>query len=154
MSMRYIIKCAEKFNKCWDFFNELSYLLSEQYEIVKSCNQDLSRYLIPKGTIDELTYTGKPIKSFRLSDHWNWYSNLKKCPDENYIQCFSTGAPNAKRRTEPGKATSPVTAIQVCLYCKDGKYRCVYGERFNKNTKQWEWIESDPKDIINRYGLF
>lgn len=139
---------AEKFNKCWDFFNIIAKLLEEEYEVIKSCNQDLSRYLIPKGTINDLNYTGKPNKSFRLSDHWSWYSSIKKCPDKNYVQCLSTGCPNVKRRIDPEKATKPIFAIQVCFYCDDGKYRVVYGEKFNKTTKRWEWIESNPEVAI------
>ena len=68
-----------KIQKCEEYFMILSELLSETHEVVGSCNKDISKYLIPKGTASELTYYSKPKNSVRISDHWNWYANLNKC---------------------------------------------------------------------------
>lgn len=88
----------EKIQACIEFFNTIAGLLSETHEVVESCNQDISQYLIPFGSIQDLSYASKPANSFRISDHWNWYSNLMKNPDEHYIQCFSVDAPWANPR--------------------------------------------------------
>ena len=137
----------EKVEACKEFFNSLSKILESTYEVVASCNQDISKYLIPKGTIGDLTYHSKPDASFRISDHWNWYSNLKKCPNPNYIQCLSVDMPRAKKRPDYGKASKPIDGIQVSVIGKDGKYHAVYGEIFDRKTKKWNWLETDPADI-------
>ena len=77
----------EKEQKCKDFFEELSEKLKDTHIVMKSCNKDNSVYLVPKGTEKEVTYYGKPVYSFRISDHWNWKSNLKKNPNPGYVQC-------------------------------------------------------------------
>ena len=140
---------------CIEFFNQLSEILvkSGAYEVIKSCNQDLSAYLIPKGTISDLSYSNKPAKSFRVSDHWNWYSNLKKNPDPHYIQCYSVDLPRAKKRNEPGKASTPIQAAQVGYFDEDNKYHAVFGEIFDRKTKTWDWLEADPEDVLNWLGL-
>ena len=85
---------------CMAFFEELSNELPN-YTVVGSCNKDSSLYLVPNGTEDEITYYSKPAKSFRISDHWNWYANTKKCDNERYIQCLCVDLPYAKRREAP-----------------------------------------------------
>lgn len=132
---------------CEIFFSNLSKILEDTYEVVRSCNQDISQYLIPKGTISELSYYSKPKKSFRISDHWNWYANIRKCSNPRYIQCLSVDIPRADKRSAYGKPTKPKTGIQVSVIGGDGKYHAVYGEVFNRKTKKWEWLETDPADI-------
>lgn len=132
---------------CEIFFEDLARILKDTYEVIKSCNQDLSQYLIPNGTISDLSYYSKPERSFRISDHWNWYSNLRKCSDQHYIQCLSVDMPRADKRSEYGKATKPKYGIQVCILGGDGKYHAVYGEVYNCTTKRWDWLETDPADI-------
>lgn len=137
----------EKFTKCKIFFEKLAEVLSSDYEVVGSCNVDKSVYLIPKGTKDQITYYGKPSKSFRLSDHWNWYSNLEKCSKEYYIQCLSVNMPRPNSRPEPGMASKPKLGDQVAIIGDDGKYHCAYGEIFDRKTKKWGWIESTPEEV-------
>lgn len=139
----------EKINACNEFFMKLMSELGEQYEIVESCNQDISKYLIPIGTIDELTYCSKPNKSFRISDHWNWYANVLKNPNEHYIQCLSNDFPWAKRRKAPGKPSVPIFAIAVCVIGEDGKYHHIFGEKFNRKTKKWSWVETSIDEVLN-----
>lgn len=136
-----------KFEKCEAFFNELASLM-ENYEIVASCNNDRSAYLIPSGSIGALTYSSKPDRSFRISDHWNWYANVRKCEDEHYIQCYSIDAPWPNKRKGVGLASEPKYAVQVGYFGDDKKYHCVYGERFDRKTKRWEWVESSPEDVM------
>ena len=138
---------SEKIERCSKFFNDLSGILNETYELVLSCNHDLSRYLVPNGTSDEITYSSKPDLSFRISDHWNWYANLKKYPNPKYVQCFSVNIPRPAKRKDVGKASEPREGIQVSLIGKDGKYHAVYGESYDRKLKHWFWLETDPADI-------
>ena len=140
---------VEKYSACQQFFNQLTSLLEESYRRMDSCNNDISAYLVPNGTEEQVSYYGKPAKSFRISDHWNWYSSLKKCSKPNYIQCLSVDVPRAKKRLDVGKASKPIFAIQVSYIADDGKYHCIYGEKFDSKTKKWSWVESKPEDIID-----
>ena len=139
---------VEKINACNNFFMKLMTRLEDGYEIVESCNQDISKYLIPIGTIDELTYNSKPNNSFRISDHWNWYANILKNPNERYVQCLSNDFPWPKKRKAPGKPSDPIFAIAVCVIGEDGKYHHVFGEKFDRKNKKWSWIESDVDDVL------
>lgn len=138
----------EKMELCAKFFEELSAALQDNYEVVGSCNKDASQYLIPKGTEEEISYYGKPYASFRISDHWNWYSNLKKCTNEWYIQCYSVDIPWALKRNEEGKASKPRHGIQVSFFGPDKKYHCVYGEKFNRKTKTWTWVDNSVENVL------
>lgn len=143
----------EKKSACTKFFNELSSILYGSYEVIESCNQDFSRYLVPIGTSDQVTYYGKPMKSFRISDHWNWFSNLKKCNDPHYVQCRSFDMPWCRKR-EDGcpMATKPRFGIQVCIHLDDG-YHHVFGDKFDRKTKTWSWIESTPEEVVKMYNI-
>ena len=136
----------EKMNLCQDFFNQLGNKLAGTYETVGSCNRDLSAYLIPNGTARQITYYGKPDCSFRVSDHWNWYSNLKKCNKPNYIQCMTRDLPFTNKRKAPGKASDPICGICVCLF-RYGIYEVVYGEKYNRQTKTWSWVDNTPEAV-------
>ena len=139
----------EKSKKCSDFFDALSEFLSDIYKVMPSCNNDISKYLVPAGTESEVTYVSKPKNSFRFSDHWNWYANTKKCPDPDYVQCNSADAPWPKERLKPGKASFPVQALQCCVMEDDGLYHVIFGERYNRDTGEWTWCESDPEEWAN-----
>lgn len=138
-----------RWNKCEQFIRDLQEALSDEYEMVGSCDQDKSMYLIPKGTIDELSYYGKPTLSFRASDHWNWYANINKCDDPRKIQCYSVDIPWAKQRAGEGKPSTPVLGIQVAIFGRDNRYHHVYGEKFDRRNKTWEWEETDPKNVAS-----
>jgi len=137
-------KTNQDFIKCRKFFDEVAKLLSDDYQVVASCNRDLSAYLVPKGTKKEITYQSKPACSLRVSDHWNWYSNIKKCPQEDYVQCHSVDLPAPQKRISPGKASNPIIATQVCLIYPDGKYHCVFGRFYDKKSNKWKWMTADP----------
>lgn len=137
---------SEMSEKCKTFFEELTHILAETHEIIGSCNQDTSCYLIPKGTSDEITYHSKPQNSYRISDHWNWYANIKKCPNERYIQCLSLDLPYAKPRKYSGGPSNPIKANAVCAIDSKGIYRVIYGEKYDKKSKQWIWVETDPRE--------
>ena len=129
----------EKKRACMEYFNNLCNELKETHSLVGSCNKDCSLYLVPKGTEKEITYSSKPVNSYRFSDHWNWYSNIKKCSDPHYIQCFNIDAPRVKQRIEPGKASKPVLCICVAYFGEDEKYHHVYGEKFDRDKKKWSF---------------
>lgn len=128
---------SEKKALCIDYFNNLYEKLCLTHELVISCNDDISMYLVPKGTKNQITYSSKPVDSYRVSDHWNWFANLKKCPYEKYVQCFNVDLPKAKPRTEEGKASKPVYGIQVAYFGKDQKYHHVFGEKFDRTNGKW-----------------
>lgn len=144
----------KKMDTCKMFIQEVADILADTYELVGSCNRDASLYLIPKGTNEELSYYGKPDRSLRFSDHWNWYSNLNKCKDEQMVQCRSLDMPWARKREMPGKASKPRFGIQVCLYdAADKCYHIVYGDKFDRKNKTWTWIENSAKDVANRLAI-
>lgn len=140
----------DKLNKCLEFFYELADILEDRYELVESCNLDVSSYLVPNGTADDISYYGKPARSFRVSDHWNWYANLRKCTRRGYVQCYSADVPRARRRPEEGKASKPRIALQVCMLGDDGKYHAIYGEKFDYYLGKYVWIENTPEAVVEQ----
>lgn len=142
---------TEKMEACRKFVADLNTLLDGTYELIGSCNKDSSLYLVPKGTADQISYYGKPDKSLRFSDHWNWFSSQKKCKDESLVQCRSLDMPWCRKREKPGMSTKPRFGIQVSLYDAATKcYRHVYGDKFDRKAKTWTWIESSPADICGK----
>lgn len=144
----------EKKELCLKFFAELAKGLKDKYEVISSCNRDETKYLIPIGSISDLSYYGKPMWSFRVSDYWNWYSNLKKCSDPNMVQCETDNLPPAEKRCGTA-ATTPIHGWMVALYKNDRKYHVVYGdeleyddEYYDEPVWEWVWNISDPNDII------
>ena len=131
-----------------NFFKQLGDALAESHEMIGSCNHDSSVYLIPKGQEDELTYYGKPIGSFRVSDHWNWFSTLEKCSKPAYVQCCSVDMPRARQRPEEGVPSEPMYGSQVAVFGKDRRYHCVFGEKYDRRTRTWSWVEGDLQEAI------
>lgn len=141
-----------KMDRCYEFFDTMAGLLGDRYEIVPSCNKDLSRYLVPVGTSDQITYYGKPEMSFRVSDHWSWYSNLQKCSNERYVQCYSMDMPNPRPRANPGEGTNAIRGYQVCIQ-RNGRYYHVFGDKFDRRTRRWNWVEANPETVAKELGL-
>lgn len=131
----------EKQELCINFFYKLADELKDTHEVVGSCNKDSSVYLIPKGSIDKLTYHSKPENSYRFSDHWNWYANIKKCEDSRYVQCFCPDLPWTRRRPAEGMPSRPVTGICVAYFGTDNRYHSVFGDRFDRKTRQWSFVQ-------------
>lgn len=142
------IDIFNKEQKCRDFYNKLIKALEGRYEVVASSNQDISSYLVPNNTSKQISYYGKPIGSFRFSDHWNWYSNTKKCTNPNYIQCYSVDIPWPNKRPGYSKASKPKRAMQIAFYGKDNKYHHVYGEKYDRKTKEWYFIDAKLEDVL------
>ena len=140
---------TEKIEACTEFYNKLCDALSDTHENVASCNKDISAYLIPVGTMPYLSYRSKPPKSFRISDHWNWYANLNKCDDEHYVQCYSVDAPRPKQRVEPGKPSKPIYAIQICYFGDDSRYHGIFGEKYDRKKKVWTWKDNTIENAIS-----
>lgn len=112
---------SKRYYKLKDYLVE-----NEGYICVGSCNNDLSEYLLPPGTTeDQLSYYSKPEGSIRFSDHWNWYSNIKKCKIWDYIQCYNEDLPDPFPRKD-SKATSPYYGAAIAIF-KDGTYRTLAG---------------------------
>ncbi len=135
-----------KIEECERFFEELMHELGDDYELVLCGTNSRSSYLVPKGTASEITYYGKPMKSFRIGNAWNWYANINTCDDEWHVQCLNYDLPFTKNRRTKGVSGMPIRAMQVAY--KDGEsYRCVYGEKYDRETRHWTWITSDPKEV-------
>jgi len=143
---------AEKINACIQFFEDLSNRLQNKYSVMGSCNNDISSYLCPIGTEWEVSYNGKPEMSFRVSDHWNWFANVKRCSRVGYVQCYSPDLPFAKKRMEKGKASTPIYAISVMIFINN-KYVPVYGETFDRNNRAWSWVDNSVDTVISKYHL-
>ena len=138
-----------KYELCEIYFNKLINALKDyNYDSVPSINSDCSEYLIPNGTINELTYKSKPAFSFRYSDHWNWFANIKKCENEKYVQCFSTDLPYTKLRRGPGLPSKPIFAISVMITDATGRYHCIYGETYDRKKREWGWKETPIEDVV------
>ena len=139
---------AEKWKECSNFFKRLTTLLKDDYDVMGSFNVDQTLYLVPKGTEDQVTYHSKPAYSFRLSDHWNWYANIKKCSNERYIQCWAYDLPRPRKRKGPGLASEPIEAICVAMTRPNGSYKVIFGDHYTK--RNWIWIENNAYDIYEK----
>ena len=142
---------AIKYEYCKMFFYTLREILEKynnyQYRSNR-CGMKRKRdsYLYPEGTGDEITYYSKPLYSFRCANYWNWYAPMKKCDNKWVIQCFTDDMPRTKHRVNGG-ASEPVWGTAVCVMGPDEEYHVVYGEVFDRETKKWHWLETDPADI-------
>ena len=134
--------------RCREFMEGLRELLKDTYEFGESPFAATSCYLVPNGTADQNTYYSKPQKSFRCSDHWSWYANLKKCSEPRYVQCYNADALWPNRREGSG-ATKP---IYICCvgYFTGTAFHCVFGEKFDRKTKTYSWVETTPQEVVER----
>lgn len=139
--------------KCNAFFLKVADLLKDTHTVMGSASGVWkSACLVPKGTENQVTYYGKPVNSLRVACNWNWRASLKHCSIPDSIQCLTRDLPWAKHRPEnnPELASPPIWGNMVGLYGKDQRYHCVYGEKFDRRTKTWEWVEGDPEEVAKR----
>ena len=107
-------------------------------EIKNELGRGISYYLVPKGTKKDISYYGKPVGSYRISDHWNWYADMSQCEDSSYIQCYCPDISYyAHKRQEKDGPSEPVYGICVAYYGDDHKYHHVFGERFDRKVKKF-----------------
>jgi len=138
----------EKRESCENYWKQLCEKLKETHVEMASCNKDVSRYLVPKGTEDQVTYYGKPRDSYRISDHWNWKTSIKKCSDPHYVQCYNKSIRMMHRRKAPELASKGVVAWCVAYYGEDDAYHTVHGAEYLGNHKRnWSWKEGCVEDI-------
>lgn len=139
----------EKKAKCREYFNSLREILKETHEVQSNKTRDNhpDKYLFPKGKRSEITYSSKPKDSFRFSSKWNFYKNGKG-EDLEEVQCYSEDFPNAHTDSKGIGPQGSVLAYSVCFYGDDGHYHVVYGERYNRKTGKWDWVESSPEDAV------
>lgn len=136
----------EQLKKCNAFFMAVANELKETHRIIGSSLKVWgSACLIPKGTEEQVSYYGKPLNSLRVACNWNWRAALKRCKDEKFIQCVTPDLPWCRKREAEGMASKPIWGNMVGYFDRDQKYHCVYGEKFNRETRTWEWVEGDPK---------
>ena len=144
----------EQKDKCMNLFKELTRKLEKNYTLIGSCNQDESAYLVPNGTEDQVTYHSKPIDSFRISDHWNWKSNVKKCSDEYHIQCWNVDLMRCKKRNGPGLASNPIWAWSIAYFGDDERYHTIFGSLYDYVEHQWLWYEASIDQIMEMLRLW
>lgn len=139
----------EKQEKCNQYFNSLYEMLKDSHDRRTNKTRDRrpDKYIFPKGTGDEITNVGKPANSFRYSNKWNFWKNGKGEMLDS-VQCYSEDFPKAHTDSHGCGPQGSVLAYSVCFYGEDGRYHVVYGERYNRRTKKWDWVESDPEDAI------
>lgn len=132
---------------CVNYFNKLAEKLKDTHEVVGSCNKDMTVYLVPKGTADQITYRSKPANSYRLSDHWTWYASIKKCSDPSYIQCQNASMPPYPRpRLGKEGASRPWMGWQVAKTDEHGVYHGIVGYMYDRYLKCWTWVEVDETE--------
>lgn len=139
----------EKMNMCYDYFNKLADALKDSYEVVSSISNDKTLYLVMKGTENDLSYYGKPMCSFRVSDRWNWFASLKKCKAENHVQCFTKDLHRPFKRRMEGKHSRPIMSSSVGYYGIDRQYHIIFGEIYDKKTKNSLWISKPIEEVVN-----
>lgn len=153
MKERYVVDSEYLIGSCKKFLDGIAEELARMgmvYVSVPSCNKDESVYLVPAGTENQITYYGKPEKSFRLSDHWNWFTSIKNCANPHYVQCFSRDIRRARRRMKDGCPTKPIYAISVAIYV-GGEYKVIYGHYYDRKRHWWVWRDNEPRMVINEY---
>ena len=141
------IERQEQLKKCNAFFLKVAEKLKDTHIIASASHRWISACLIPKGTEEQLTYHSKPVNSLRVACNWNWRASSKRCKDEKYIQCHTDDLPWARKKEADGSASKPIWGNMVGYFDADQKYHCVYGEKFNRETKTWEWVEGDPDAV-------
>ena len=140
----------EQLRKCNAFFLRVANELKDTHRIIGSSAQWGSACLVPIGREDEVSYYGKPVNSLRVACNWNWRAALKRCKEEKLIQCNTPDLPWCKKREAPGMASKPIWGNMVGYFDEDKKYHCVYGEKFDRETKTWSWYEEDFDALVNR----
>lgn len=144
----------QQLDDCNKFFMQVAALLTDTHRIVGSSKPGIwkSACLVPIGTEDQLTYYGKPYNSLRVACNWNWRASLKKCDKPDYIQCRTTDLPYPRKRSKehPEGPSSPIWGNMVGYYDIDQRYHCIFGERYDRKKKEWDWVESDAKDIADK----
>ena len=143
----------EQLKKCNEFFLKVADELKDTHVILGSATGVWgSACLVLKGTENQVSYYGKPINSLRVACNWNWHASLKRCDKPDYIQCLTKDLPWAKKRPSdnPELASPPIWGNMVGLFGPDKRYHCVYGERFNRKTKTWEWVEGDVQELVKK----
>lgn len=148
-----IIERAVCEEKCREFIFKLAELLPE-YKLIEGLSKGVSMFLIPEGTEGDVSWTGKPAKSFRFSGVWNWYTNAGNCPDLDVIQCESVDMPAPKERRGEGSGSIPWKGYQVAYYGDDHKYHHVYGLGYDRKRGHWFWNDDyTPEDVLTLLRL-
>lgn len=142
----------KQLDNCIQFFNEVAALLDDIYEVVPGRSKQWKSFcLVPKGTANQVTYYGKPVNSLRVAMNWNWRAGLDRCSIPNHIQCVTPDLPYVKPRPKehPEWSSPPIFGNMVALFDTDHKYHCIFGEKYDKASKIWLWIQNTPKEVAD-----
>ena len=147
---------VEKFDMmgdCIAWYNKLVTLLEPfGYKSVTSNSpHSKDRYLVKEGDQNLISWTSKPAKSFRVSNHWNWRANKNKCENPSYIQCYTRDMPWARKRRDDGVGTRPMIGCAVAFFTENKEYKVVYGEKFDRMTKTWSYVTITPEEAIKTW---
>lgn len=136
-----------KIDMCNVFFEELASALGDQYEVRVGDEKTSELLLCPAigpSEDDDINSDG----CFRVSKYWNWFPNASKNPNPNHIRNYCVDLPGPHERTVGNKSGKPIVAACVCVK-KNGKYRVVYGEYFDKKAKVWRWRDNTVEEVLS-----
>ena len=128
---------------CMKFWRKLCKMMAEKgYQLQASDTGTNAEYLFPAGTRRDLTWLGKPKKSFRVANFWNWFANFENClAPWNHIQCLNVDFGYTQPR-KSARATRPKMGWAVA-YTEDGyRYHTVFGWKFTREGG-WEFVEPE-----------
>lgn len=143
----------QQFENCVRFFNAVAEELKDTHVIVPSKSKKWrSMCLVRKGEENQVSYYGKPVNSLRVAPNWNWRAGLDRCTNPTYIQCVTPDLPFAKKRSKenPEWSTMPIFGNMVGYFDTDNKYHCIFGEKYEPETKSWIWVENAPIIVANK----
>ena len=140
----------EQFEKCVTFFNAVADELKETHTVIQGKSKKTkSACLVKKGKENEVSYYGKPINSLRVAINWNWRAGLDRCSNPKYIQCVTPDLPYCRHRPKehPEWASPPVYGNMIGYFDTDNKYHCIFGEKYDHETKTWSWVDNSPHNV-------
>lgn len=141
---------AQQMENCTKFFNAVADILKDTHVIVPSKSKKFpSMCLVKKGQEKQVSYYSKPVNSLRVAQNWNWRASFERCSSPNYIQCVTPDLPFAKARSKehPEWATPPIFGNMVGYFDTDNKYHCIFGEKYESDTKSYCWVENIPERV-------
>ena len=130
-------------DECIQFFNIVAAQLKDTHVVVESKSKKWPSFcLVEKGQERQVSYYGKPVNSLRVAPNWNWRAGLDRCSNPKYIQCVTPDLPFARRRPaeHPEWSSMPIFGNMVGYFDTDNKYHCIFGEKYDRETKEWSWV--------------
>lgn len=145
----------EQGKACKEFWAKLVEIMTKKgYVWQPSDTGTTAEYLFREGEESQLSWMGKPKKSFRIGDFWSWYANTETClAPSGHIQCLNTDFGYVKKRPDPVKGTSPRKGWAVA-YTEDGyHYYTIFGRKLDKKTGEWKFITPSVDSVLSELSF-